>query len=438
MSEREERLSVDPARMQRIMKDRLTRRSFLRGAGTGAAGISLAAILAACGEDGGGGGGAGDGGSTMDPVEIFSGQDPEQRVEFGNWPLYIDRAKDKDGNVYNPSLRQFTQETGIAVNYQEDINSNEEFFAKIQPQLAAGDSIGYDIVVITNGRYLKALIENGWVLPLDPAKRPNFDANAAGWAKDPAFDPGNAYTMAWQSGITGLAVNRDLVSGEITKMEDLLDPSKLPADSVGMIPGDAPEWVMINMGLDPVTSGPEEWQQAADWLAELKAGPTFRKFYDQNYTSDMTEGNVAVTMAWSGDVLYYAQWAGYENLEFVFPEGGALLWIDNQMIPATAEHPVSAYTLMDYVYKPDVATMITEWVLYMSPVSETQELILADAQKAEDQGYKGYANKLYATAKSPYLYPSDEFLARTSFGFNAWNDDTAEEWDAIFNPVLYG
>ena len=436
MREREGRLSVDPARMQQIMRDRLTRRSFLRGAGTGVAGISLAALLAACGEEGDGAGGGG--GASVDPSEIFSGQDPEKLVEFANWPLYIDKAKDKQGNVIRPSLQQFTKDTGIEVNYQEDIQDNAEFFAKIQPQLAAGQDAGYDIIVITNGRYLQALINNDWVLPLDPSKRPNFDANAAAWAKDPVFDPGNTHSMAWQSGITGLAVNHELVKGDVTTMEDLLDTSKVPSDGVGMIPGDAPDWVMINMGIDPATSGPEEWQQAADWLNDLKSSPTFRKFYDQGYINDMTDGNVAVTMAWSGDVLYYAQWSGYTNLEFVFPEGGALLWVDNQLIPSTAQHPVSAYALMDYVYKPDIATMITEWVLYMSPVPATRDLILADAEKAEDQGDKGFANKLTQTANSPYLYPSEDFLSRTSFGFSDWTDEAAEEWDAIFNPVLYG
>jgi spermidine/putrescine transport system substrate-binding protein len=435
MTERHGGQSVDPARMQHIMMNRLTRRRFLRGAGTGVAGISLAAIMAACGDDSGGGG---TGQASADPSEIFSGQDPEQHVEFANWPLYIDKAKNAEGNVVNPSLEQFTKDTGITVNYQEDIQSNEEFFAKIQPQLAAGESTGYDIIVITNGRYFEALVNNGWVLPLDASKRPNFDQHAQSWAKDPSYDAGNAHSMPWQSGITGIGVNRDLAKGEITKMDDLLDSSKLPPDTVGAIPGDAPDWVMINLGIDPTTSGPDEWKEAAAWLQKLKDAPTFRKFYDQGYIDDMLAGTISGFMAWSGDVLGYKLWYGYDNLDFVFPDGGALLWIDNQMIPSTAEHPVSAYTLMDYVYEPEIATKITEWVLYMSPCSATRDVMLQEADEAEEEGSKGLATKLRATANNEYLYPSQEFLDRTSFGFNDWNDDTAEQWDEIFNPILYG
>lgn len=428
----------DERRMSELMVRRLTRRSMLKGVGKGVAGVSLASLLAACGEEGGGTTAGTGAGGSVDPAEIFSRPDAEQHVEFANWPAYLDKAKDENGDVYRPSLQQFTDDTGITVNYLEVIQSNEEFFARIQPILAAGDPTNYDIIVITNGRYFKALTANGWVLPLDPAKRPNFDANAADWAKDPTYDPGNKYSMPWQSGITGIGINHDLITGEITKMEDLLDPSKCPPATVGVIPGDAPDWVMINMGIDPLTSGPAEWQQAADWLSELKAAPTFRKFYDQGYLDDMLAGTISAFMAWSGDVLGYKFWYGYDNLDFVFAEGGALLWVDNQLIPAGAQHPVSAYTLMDYVYKPEIATMITEWVLYMSPVPATREQILADADKAEEEGTKGLANKLRLTAESPYLYPDEEFLSRTSFGFSDWTDESAAEWDAIFNPVIYG
>ncbi|MEX2202701.1 MAG: ABC transporter substrate-binding protein, partial [Actinomycetota bacterium] len=123
---------------------------------------------------------------------------------------------------------------------------------------------------------------------------------------------------------------------------------------------------------------------------------------------------------------------------FVFPESGALLWIDNMLIPAGAQNPAGAAQLMDFYYDPQVATMVTEWVLYMSPVSQTRELIIQDAEAAEEDGFKGYANKLYLTAGSEFLYPSDEFLSRTSFGFTDWTDEAAEEWDSIFLPISQG
>ena len=420
--------------MRRLMRTRLTRRSVIKGAGAGVAGFGLASLLAACGGDGGDGGpGGGTAGTDLDIDQIYSGQ-PGDTINFANWPFYLDQAKDENGDVYYPSLRRFEEQTGISVNYQDVINDNAEFFGRLRPILEAGDDTGWDIIVITNGRYFTALAQNDWVYPLDPSRRPNFDANAASWAKDPFYDPNNTHGMAWQSGITGIGVNTKLVHGQVTKLDDLANPDIVGTSSVGMLEGDMPDFVMINLGIDPETSGPEEWREAAAWLQMQKDSGTVRGYYGNDYLPELQNENLTATMAWSGDVLYSQVWLGYD-MEFVFPEGGALLWIDNMLIPAQAQNPVGAMQLMDFYYDPQVATMVTEWVLYMSPVPATRELILQDAEQAREEGSKGYANKLEATANSPFLYPDDELISRTSFGLGEWTDEAAEEWDAIFLPI---
>jgi spermidine/putrescine transport system substrate-binding protein len=289
--------------------------------------------------------------------------------------------------------------------------------------------------VMTNGWEFQALVANEWVYPLDTTKRPTFDKHATSWAKDPPFDPKAKHGMAYQSGITGIAVNTDLVDQPIATLDDLADPKKVPPQSVGMIKADMPDFVMINLGIDPVTSGPDEWQEAADWLTMQRDTGVVRQYYEQGYVDDLTAGNLSATMGWSGDVLYYNLWAGYPNLEFVFPEGGGYLWTDNFMIPVGAKNPVGAMELMDWYYKPDIATMVQEWVLYMSPCADTAERIVSDADAAEAKGWKGYANKLYETAKNPYLFPSDELLAQCSFGKVLKTDEEKAEWDSIFEPI---
>jgi spermidine/putrescine transport system substrate-binding protein len=425
--------------LSELMRRRLTRRSMLRSTGMGIAGFSLASFLAACGtadEPGAGGGGGGQTGGSVNPSDIFSGEAGDT-VNFANWPFYLDQAKDESGDVYNPSLRLFQEQAGITVNYQDVINSNEEFFGRLRPLLEAGDDTGWDIIVITNGRVLTALIANEWVYQLDPTKRPNFDANAATWARDPFFDPGNAHSMAWQSGITGIGYNPSMVNGEITKLDDLADPNKVGQSSVGMLTYDMPDFVMINLGIDPTASGPDEWREAAAWLQMQKDSGVVRGYYGNEYLDELRAGNLAASMGWSGDVIYGKVWLGYEN-EFVFPEGGALLWVDNMLIPVAAQNPVGAMQVMDYYYDPEVATMVTEWVQYMSPVPATQELMLQDADQAEEDGDKGRANKLRASAESPYLYPDEEFLSRASFGRPQTTDEEVEEWDSIFLPISQG
>jgi spermidine/putrescine transport system substrate-binding protein len=429
MNERTERSLQDEALMDALMRARLTRRGLLKGAGRGAAALGLGAFLAACAK--------GTSEAAFDPTQIFGGQ-PGDKINFANWPLYIDYTKDKEGNRYIPSLREFTKQTGIEVNFQEAIQSNPEFFGKLQPQLQAGQDTGWDIIVITNGRYFTTLVENEWVYPLDPSKHLNFDQHAAKWAKNPTYDPNNEHSMAWQSGFTGFGVNNDLVKGTITKLDDLANPDKVGQGLVGMIKEDMPDFVMINLGIDVATSGPDEWKEAAAWLLKQRDSGVVRTYTDQGYIDDLTAGNLSATMAWSGDVLYYKTWAGYDNLEWNFPEDGALHFNDNMLVPVEAANPAGAIELMDYYYKPEIATAVTEWVLYLSPVPATKQLILRDAKKAQEQNDKGRANKLLATADNPYMYPDDALLARSFYGRELKTDDERAEWDSIFLPISQG
>jgi spermidine/putrescine transport system substrate-binding protein len=335
-------------------------------------------------------------------------------------------------------MAAFTKATGINVKYDDGIQSNEEFFGKIEPQLKAGDAIPYDIIVITNGAQFNVLVANDWVYTLDHSKTPNFNQNAQPYAADPSYDPGAKHSMAWQGGFTGIAYNTDKVSQPINKLDDLANPDIVGKNSVGMLKADMPDFVMINLGIDPTQSGPDEWKEAANWLQKQKESGTVRQYYDQGYIDDFTSGNTTATMAWSGDVLYYKYWAGYPQLEFNIPEGGALQWQDNMMIPVGAGNPAGALELMDWVYKPNIATKITEWVIYLSPVKGVQDLIEQDAKAAEADGSKGYANKLYATAKSVYAFPDDATLSQVKFGTNITSDSELEEWNNIFLPISQG
>src|SRR6266550_7275347 len=142
---------------------------------------------------------------------------------FANWPYYIDT---KHGR--HPTLDAFTRQTGIQVNYRPAINDNAAFFATIQPYLQSGKSTGWDLMVITNGSQLSQLIDNSWLIPLDHDLLPNFAAHASPLVKDPNYDPGNKYTIAWQSGFTGVAYSPQAVTalGHVpTSLDDLWNPA---------------------------------------------------------------------------------------------------------------------------------------------------------------------------------------------------------------------
>jgi spermidine/putrescine transport system substrate-binding protein len=411
----------DPSALARgLTARRLSRRNMIKLGGISVGTLSLASILAACsGSSSGGSSGQAAGSVNFDPSAATD------HINFSNWPLYIDKAH----GTY-PSLEKFTNDTSITVSYEDEINDNASFFGEILPQLRAGQDTGRDIIVITNGEYLAALIANGWATELDPSHRPNFDANAASWAKSPFYDDGNKHTMAWQSGITGIGYNTELALKAPTKLDDLMSTDFFPPSSVGVLKEDAPNLVMVNLGIDPKTSQQPEWDQAAQWLTKLRDSDTFYNAYDQGYIDDLNAKNLSGTMAWSGDVLYYKIWAG-KPYEFVKPADGALLWIDNMLIPANSANPAGALELMDWYYKPEIAQMVTEYVLYMSPVPAVQQLI-ADHAKQETGDY---ATQLDETANNTMLWPDQELLSQVSLGRNLTTDDESKAWHNTFDPI---
>ncbi|MGH3043530.1 MAG: ABC transporter substrate-binding protein, partial [Gaiellaceae bacterium] len=194
----------------------MTRKQLLRRAAVGGATLSLPGILAACGGDGGIEGqqaptGAGD--TTV-------AQELADEITVSNWPFYIDQ---NDEATKFPTLEQFTKETGVKVNYLEDINSNEEFFGEIQAPLSRGQGIDRDIIVPT--AWLAArLLDLGYLQKLDKSAIPNID-NLEDTLASPAWDPNRDYSLPWQSYITGIGYDPKKVGGELTSVEQLLDPA---------------------------------------------------------------------------------------------------------------------------------------------------------------------------------------------------------------------
>jgi spermidine/putrescine transport system substrate-binding protein len=394
----------------------LSRRRFLQTAGGGvgalALGPILAPILAACGSE-----------SPNDP---FAGE-AEGIVDFANWPLYLDKAKDENGATTRPSLLAFTEETGIEVNYREVIPDAEAFYDEIEPLLVAGRPTGWDIMVITNGLTLTKLIALDQLVEIPSDRRPQFDTNADPTVKDPAYDPGNRYTMAWQSGITGIAYNPLLTGRPISSLRDLFDPAF--AGKVGMFGDivDLPNLTIMATGTDPETSTPTDWRNAADLLRRQRDEGILAGYYQQSYVKALQNGDIALSMAWSGDI-FQANAEG-ANLRFVVPEEGAILWTDTMCIPRGAQHPVDAVALMDFVYRPDIAALIAAWVNYVTPVPAARDQILALSQQANSPAEQARLRNV-ADSDLVFLPERERSLLRTYRPLAS--DDEITQWESTF------
>jgi spermidine/putrescine transport system substrate-binding protein len=410
----------DPSLIRGMTQRRLGRRDALRVSGLSA----FAMALAACGVKGTGS--TAPSAPAPDAVaKYWAGKTSNGKIDFANWPLYMDPKQ--------PELKKFTAATGVKVNYQEVIQEMGPWFAKVQPQLAAGQSIGYDLMVITNGIQFKQFKDSNFLAPLDHAKLPNYAANAAPAYKKEAFDPGNVYSVPWASGITGIAYDPDRIKRPITKLADLWDPAF--KGKVGMF-SDTQElgnFGMLSLGIDPAKSNADDWRKAADKLKEQKSAGVIRNYYDQSYIDALGKGEVWITQAWSGDVFQKNVSDG-TNFQFVIPEEGGNIWTDNFAIPVTAPNPVDALTLIDFFFKVDVAASLAEYINYVTPVPAAQEQIRKDAAAASGEDKEA----LLAVAESPLVFPSEADYAKLHYFRDFATAAEQQEYQRIFEPIVLG
>jgi spermidine/putrescine transport system substrate-binding protein len=240
----------DPALWRGLTQRRVSRRDLFKYAGAGAGALTLSSFLAACGVSGTANKPRPT--SSADLSKIYGNGTPAGVLNFANWEDYIDVNAKGD----SPSLLQFTKQSGIKVNYKTVINDNDPFLAKIIPVLQAGQDTGYDLMVLTNGGGIERLLSLGYATPLDHKYLPNWEANADPKTKDPAYDPGNKYTVVWQSGFTGIGYNSKVVTTPPTSFMDLLNPAY--KGRVGMFGNDQdlPCPALTYLGHDVQTSTP--------------------------------------------------------------------------------------------------------------------------------------------------------------------------------------
>ncbi|MGH9066669.1 MAG: polyamine ABC transporter substrate-binding protein, partial [Acidimicrobiales bacterium] len=347
--------TIDPVLMRGLTERRLGRRDFLRMGGAGAAAVGAGALLAACGVKGTGaspttaGAGSATTKSTASAVEAYwSGKKQTPQVTWAQWPLYIDVSSTNKND--HPSIDAFEKATGIKVHYDEVIQDDGPFFAKVQPTLSAGQYSGYDLAVITNGIYFTKFQELGYFVPLDHSKLPNFTKYAGPKYKNETFDPGNKYSIPWQSGFTGIGYNPKYVGNDIKSFWELWNPKY--KGKIGMFGDleDLPDAVLAAMFGDPTKTGPKQWRAAAKKLMAQKNAGLVRKYSKQNYIASLKNGDLWISQAWSGDI-FQANASGGTQLKFVMPEQGGLLWTDNLVILKETKNPVSAIMLADWYYQ---------------------------------------------------------------------------------------
>ena len=369
----------------------LSRRDFLVRSGlVGAGALSMPALLAACG---GGGGGDSEAMSLM----------------FENWPLYIDEK----------TVALFKSASGIDLKYTEAYNDNNEYFAKVQPSLAAGKKIDPDIVAPTFWMAAR-WIQLGWAQKINMANIPN-SKNLRDDLANPSWDAKNEYQMPWQTGIAGIAYNAKTTGRELKSVADLFDPAF--KGKIGMLTEmrDTLGLVLMSEGksLDSIKTF-DDAASAFDKIEKAKKDGQIRAFTGNDYTDDLSSGNFAACVAWSGDVLQLSK--DNPDVKFYVPEEGGTSWYDTMLWVAGSENGSAVEKWMDYVYDPVNAARITASVQYISPVKGVQDEL------------SNMGGDAAALAEDALLFPDAATISRLQ-SWGALSEEEEAKFDERFAAI---
>jgi len=385
------------------MNHPMTRQQLLRRAAAGGFTLSLPGLLAACGGGGAiGGQQANTGATTVEQVLA-------DEITVSNWCCYMDK---KSGRY--PTIDQFTEQTGVKVKYLEDIDSNEQLFGKIQAPLSRGQSIDRDIIVPT--AWLAARLKRlGYVQKLDQSAIPN-KVNLEDSLAHPAWDPNREYGLPWQTYITGVGYDPDKVGGEITSVEQLLDPALKGKVTLLNSMEDTAGLFLLEMGVDPTGEiDPAAFDEVCAKLKQAFDDGQIRQFTGNAYTGPLAKGDSWAAIAWSGDINYLKP--DNPNLTFAIPDAGGMTSVDTMVIP-TGGDVYTASTYMNYYYDPKVMAQVEAGIFYISPVKGTRE----EVAKIDPE-----------LAENPLVFPPPEVRDNLyEFSAEAIEDpDFQEKWQAV-------
>jgi spermidine/putrescine transport system substrate-binding protein len=391
---------INPGLISQIAGNRSSRRRFLGGGAAAAAAFALGpSFLAACGSS------TTTSSSSSSAAPADDGSPATGHLRISNWPLYM-----ADGFV-----AAFQTASKLTVDYKEDFNDNEEWFAKNKEPLSRKQDIGADLAVPTQfmAFRLKGL---GWLNEISDTRVPNRKNLRPDLLND-ASDPGRKYTAPYMSGMTALAYNKAATGRAITKIDDLWDPAFKGKVSLLSDMQDGLGMLMLSQGSSLSEPTTETVQKAVDLVKEQKDKGQIRRFTGNDYADDLAAGNIVIAQAYSGDVVQLK--ADNPDLDFVVPESGGTWFIDTQVIPYTTQNQHAAEAWINYVYdRPNYAKLVafTQYVPVLTDM--TDELNKIDPK----------------LATNPLINPPQDYQDRLKT-WAALSDEQTQEFNTAYASV---
>jgi spermidine/putrescine transport system substrate-binding protein len=239
----------------------------------------------------------------------------------------------------------------------------------------------------------KQMHDLGYLQEFDISDMPNVDKNMLPSLRQASIDPGRHFSIPWQSGMTGIWVDKSKAP-EITSVNDLFNPKYKGKITMLTEMRDTVPLIMKADGIDLASATTQDWMDAIDKIQKAVDSGQIRRFTGNDYTEDLNSGNIVAAIGWSGDASIVSN----PNAEWRMPDEGCVIWSDNMVFPVGAPNPEAAQAWANYVYDPKVAAPLAAYITYVSPVLGVQDVL---RQSGDTQ-----------TANNPLVFPTDQFTAK--------------------------
>ena len=244
------------------------------------------------------------------------------------------------------------------------IETNYENCEEMVGKLQAGGTSQYDLV-FPSDYIVPSMIQLGLLLELDHAKIPNI-VNLSEQFADPGFDPGNAYSAAYQWGTIGLVYDKSAFDAPLDswaalfEAEDGIRFSLL--DSEREMTGIALQY----LGYSVNTTDKKELKQAADLMIKSKKLKGFSGF-DANVSGITKVKGKALdaSMCYSGDAFMAMD--EDENIGYCIPKEGTVEWCDSMCIPVDAPNKELAHKFIDFILDAKNGAQLSNYIMFATP-----------------------------------------------------------------------
>ncbi|MDI9519725.1 MAG: spermidine/putrescine ABC transporter substrate-binding protein [Bacillota bacterium] len=276
-------------------------------------------------------------------------------VNVYNWEDYIDEEV----------IALFEKETGIKVNYMR-FTLNEDMMVQVRTSPTAFD------VVFPSDYAIERMIAEDLIQPIDYSKVPNA-GNILEWLMSPDYDKEHKFSIPYMWGTVGILYDTTKVAEPVDSWGALFDEQYKGEVFMLDSPRDALGVALKYLGYSVNSKDPVELKAATDLLIDQK-NKGIVKAYQVDETKDkMVKGEAALAVVWSGDAQYAINLN--PNLAYVVPKEGSNVWVDGMVIPKQAPNYDNALQFIDFLCRPDIAAMNTQYIEYSSPNAKAIELI---------------------------------------------------------------